>query len=149
MSLSLTSPATPVKEAGSKGRAFTCASDYTTGYELDVHKWSFTVDSKNQMVGNNRDGRLRIPGNVDITGGKLSMYWDEANEQCTPGTFNLRHGVTLFLQLNPEGTITTGEAWRFTAIVDDVMASAEFDKTIDYEVSFSLQSGVVKYPGDA
>ena len=146
----ITAPTTPLqKEAGSKGRAFsTDSTGAATAFELDVYKWSFTVDSKNQMVGNNRDGRLRIPGNVDITGGKLSMYWDEANEQCATAGLNLRHGGTIYLQLNPEGTATIAESWRFVAIIDDVMASAEFDKTIDYEVSFSLMAGTVKYPGD-
>jgi hypothetical protein len=82
------------------------------------------------------------------------MHLDIANPPYdlatgTPPGPNIRHGSIIDLQLNPDGTSTPANAFRLTGIVDEVHPSADFNGSIDFDFTFSLQRGrTLKYPGD-
>jgi hypothetical protein len=82
------------------------------------------------------------------------MHFDVANQQ-TDNSANtkpsIRVGTTLSLILAEDGgDATTTDAFRCDAIVDTVKPSMDFDGSLDFEVTWSLQKGsTLKYPGDA
>ena len=143
--------ATPVYHNGSDGKVKVQPPGGSSYIEMAVTKWDLTDKSNNKDVSNSKDGRKRIPGVPDASG-NLSMHFDTANlpsDTTTNTGPNIRRGSVLQLELIDDGGAGGVDSFRCSAIVDEVKASSEFDGTIDYDVSWSLESGAVKYPGDA
>jgi hypothetical protein len=143
----------PTFHSGSDGRAFDTpqSGSAPTSSEIQVNKWEITIDGDTKKFDNNRDGRWRQAGNVDVEG-TLNLHWDSNSRISsfnTTGTLpDIRHGTILSLQLQEDGTTTAVNSFRFLAIVDKFKFSSDFDDELDCEVSVMLQSGTVKYPGD-
>lgn len=138
---------------GSDGRVFSTPPGGSTPIELDVNTWELTINSNNKDVSGTRVGRFRIAGVPDASG-SLSMYYDPGNSQTddTPTTGpNIRAGSILKLVLVEDGgDASTLDSFRLDAIVDTVKPDQEFDGTMGFDVTFSLQKGsTLKYPGDA
>jgi hypothetical protein len=125
----------------------------TDQFELPISRWDLRIQAHNREVSNNRDGRWRIPGLVDASG-QATMHYDNANRPSdlaggTPAGPNIRHGSILQLQLNPDGTNVVTNSFRLTVIIDEVRPTADFNGSLDYDFTYSLQRGAnIKYPGD-
>ena len=136
---------------GSDGRVFFKPSTATAHIEGAVFKWDLTIKGNNKDVSNSKDGRKRIKGVTDAEG-NASLHFDTANLPCDPTAntgLNLREGVVFTSEFIDDGGTGGSDSFRASWIIDEVHASSEFEGTIDYEVKFSLESGTVKYPGDA
>lgn len=138
--------------SGVDGHAYVTPSGDVTPIELAVHKWEAEISGNNQEVSNAKDGRKRIPGAPDAKG-SASLHWDSGNQpsDTTPTTGpSVRHSTILAMCLIPDGsTPTLTNGFRFSAIVDTVKITSEFQGTVDYDVTFSYAGGGIKYPGDA
>jgi len=141
--------ANPIYHSGSDGRAFVTPVGGTLS-ELAVTKWDLEIDGDIKKFDNNKDGRWRQAGNVDASG-NISLHWDSANRPSDT-TPSIRHGSILDVELQEDGTDNVTDpthSFRLRIIIEKPKASSDFDGTIDYEASFMLQSGTIKYPGDA
>lgn len=138
---------------GSDGRAFVTPPGGSTPIELDVNKWDMTITGNNKDVSGTRVGRFRIPGVPDASG-SLSMHYDPANSQVDNSANtkpSIRAGSVLSLVLVEDGgDATSDDSFRCDVIIDTAKPSGEFDGTLDFEATWSLQKGsTLKYPGDA
>lgn len=138
---------------GADGRAFVTPPGGSTPIELDVNKWDMTITGNNKDVSGTRVGRFRIAGVPDASG-SLSMHYDPANSQVDNSANtkpNIRAGSVLSLVLVEDGgDATSDDAFRCDVIIDTIKPSGEFDGTLDFEATWSLQKGsTLKYPGDA
>lgn len=144
--------AAPEYYNGSKGRGFATPPGGNTAIEMDVNGWDMTVTGNNKDVSGAKSGRKRIPGVRDANG-SCKLHYDGANKptDTTANTgLNLRDGSVIALELVPDGSDAgTANSFRLSAIIDTVHPSSEFDGTVDFEVTFSLEDGsTFKYPGD-
>ena len=143
--------ANPVYHNGSDGKVKVQPSTASSFIEIGATKWDLTDKANNKDVSNSKDGRYRIKGVGDYEG-NVSLHFDTANLPSDPTAStgpNLRPGVIFQFELIDDGGAGGTDSFRGTAIIDEVHSSSEFEGTIDYEVKFSQQSGVLKYPGDA
>lgn len=145
--------ADPVYHNGSDGKVYIKPSGASAAFELDITKWDLTTSGNNKDVSGSKSGRKRIAGVPDATG-TLTAHYDSANPQpdTTANTGpNLRAGSVVLLEMVEDGGASgQTDSFRLSAIIDTVKASSEFDGTIDYEVTYSLEDGsTLKYPGDS
>lgn len=144
---------TPIYHSGSDGRAFVIPATGTApaASELSVTKWDMEIDGDIKKFDNNKDGRWRQGGNVDASG-SMTLHWDSANRPSAfnaAGTLpNIRHGSILDVQLSEDGTNTPLNSFRLRIIIEKPKASSDFEGILDFECSYMLQSGTIKYPGD-
>jgi len=145
--------ATPEYHNGADGKVYVKPPGGASFIEGGVTSWSLSVTANNKDVSNSLAGRKRIRGVRDASG-EAMLHYDTANnpadDTVTTG-LNLRDGSVIDLDLVQEGEASGGTAgFRLRAIVDTVEPSSEFDGTLDYKVTFSLEDGsTFKYPGDA
>lgn len=145
--------ATPEFHNGSDGKAYVKPPGGAAFIAVGVTGWNLTVTSNNKDVSNTVSGRKRIPGVPDASG-DASLHYDSANfpsDTTTDTGLNLRAGSIIGLELAEDGAASGSEdSFRLSAIIDTVEASSDFDGTIDYKVTFSLEDGsTLKYPGDS
>jgi hypothetical protein len=141
---------TPIYHSGSDGRAFVTAPGGGTASELSVTKWDMEIDGDIKKFDNNKDGRWRQGGTVDASG-SMTLHWESANRPSATAGPNIRHGAIMDVQLREDGTDATDptKSFRLRVIIEKPKASSDFEGILDYECSYMLQSGTVKYPGDA
>jgi poly-gamma-glutamate capsule biosynthesis protein CapA/YwtB (metallophosphatase superfamily) len=143
--------AVPVYHNGADGRAFSKPAGASVHVEIPITKWDMRITANNQQVSNAKDGRKRIAGVPDASG-SATLHWDSANNLIDavagPG---LKHGAVILLEMAVDvaGATDTTKTFRASAIIDEVNPSSDFDGTIDFSVTWSLESGTsLKYPGD-
>lgn len=144
--------ATPEYHNGADGKAYVKPSGGTF-IQLGVTNWELTINGNNKDVSNSLAGRKRIPGIPDANG-TANLHYDTGNlpvDETAATGLNLRPGSIVGLDLVQEGEASGGTGgFRLSAILDTCKVSSEFDGTIEYEVTFSLEDGsTLKYPGDA
>lgn len=145
--------AVPEYHNGADGKVYVKPPGGASFIEGGVTNWNLSITGNAKDVSNSLAGRKRIPGVPDASGDAM-LHYDTANNPAddTASTgLNLRANSIIQLDLVQEGEASGGTGgFRGSFIVDTCEASSEFDGTIDYKVTFSLEDGsTLKYPGDA